>query len=349
MIDFSKHLILTGTSLQLGLKKLNDLSKDAILFVVDKENKLIGSLTDGDIRRGLINELSINKTVDDFIQKEPKYIRKSKNTLNEIIHLRERDLKIVPVIDDNDIIIKVLNFRLNKSYLPLDVVIMAGGLGSRLKPLTDNKPKPLLVVGGKTIIEHNIDKLISYGVDDFYISIRYLGDQIESHINSTYNTDASINFIREDKPLGTIGAVSKIKNFNHDYVLITNSDILTNLNYEEFFLDFIAKGTDMSILTIPHKVDIPYAVLETTKNMVKSFKEKPKMTYYCNGGIYLLKTDVLKKIPQNKFYNATDLIEKILKSNSKVSSFPLRGYWLDIGNHEDYNKAQNDIQYLNDL
>ena len=349
MIDFSKHLILTGTSLQLGLKKLNDLSKDAILFVVDKENKLIGSLTDGDIRRGLINELSINKTVDDFIQKEPKYIRKSKYTLNEIIHLRERDLKIVPVIDDNDIIIKVLNFRLNKSYLPLDVVIMAGGLGSRLKPLTDNKPKPLLDVGGKAIIEHNIDKLISYGVEDFYISIRYLGDQIESHINSTYNTDASIYFIREDKPLGTIGAVSNINKFNHDYVLLTNSDILTNLNYEEFFLDFIAKDTDMSILTIPYKFDIPYAVLETRENMVKSFKEKPKMTYYCNGGIYLIKTEVLKKIPQNKFYNATDLIDNIIKSNGKVSSFPIRGYWLDIGNHEDYNKAQNDIQYLNDL
>ena len=156
----------------------------------------------------------------------------------------------------------------------------------------------------------------------------------------------NIEYVSEDIPLGTIGAVSKINNFKHDYVLVTNSDILTNLNYENFFEDFIKKDADMSVITIPYEVKIPYAVMETKSNNILSFMEKPTYTYYSNGGIYLIKKSILKNIPKDKFFNSTDLMELLLEKKLNLISYPMRSYWLDIGKHKDYLKAQNDIKHI---
>ena len=223
---------------------------------------------------------------------------------------------------------------------------MAGGLGSRLKPLTDSKPKPLLKVGEKTMIDHIIDRLQKFGVDNYWISIRYLGKQLESHLGDGVSRNATMKYIREDEPLGTIGAVSRIDDFKHDYVLVTNSDIITNLNYEEFFLDFVEKDADMSVVTIPYVIGIPYAVMETSNNHVISFKEKPKYTYYSNGGIYLIKRAIIDKIPKDVFYNSTDLMQKLIENGNKLVSYPIHEYWLDIGKHEDFEQAQKDIKKI---
>jgi NDP-sugar pyrophosphorylase family protein len=150
----------------------------------------------------------------------------------------------------------------------------------------------------------------------------------------------------EDVALGTIGAVSKIDNFRHDYILVMNSDLLTNIDYEHLFLDFINKDADFAVVSIPYQVKIPYAVLETEEGQIKSFKEKPTYTYYSNGGIYIMKKSVLQHLPKNTFFNATDLMDKLIAENLKVVSYPLIGYWLDIGKHEDFIKAQNDIKQI---
>jgi dTDP-glucose pyrophosphorylase len=207
-------------------------------------------------------------------------------------------------------------------------------------------PKPLLKVGDKSIIKHNLDRLLSFGIDDFWISIRYLGEQIIENIGDGSSDNVKINYIHEDIPLGTIGAVSKISNFEHEYVLVMNSDILTNLDYEQFFLDFIDSKADFSVATIPYNVNVPYAILETTDKAIKSFKEKPTYTYFANAGIYLMKKAIIKEIPLNQLYNATDLLDCLIKNNFNVRSFPLRGYWLDIGKHDDFKKAQEDINYI---
>jgi NDP-sugar pyrophosphorylase family protein len=220
---------------------------------------------------------------------------------------------------------------------------MAGGRGIRLKPLTDDTPKPLLKVGDKPILEHNINRLRLYGIDDFWITVKYLGNQIEEYFGDGRERNITIQYIYEDDPMGTIGSVSKINNFNHDYVLVTNSDLLTNIDYEHFFLDFIKQEADFSVVTIPYSVDVPYAVLETNNGHILNFREKPTYTYYSNGGIYLMRKELLKLIPIEKHYNATDLMEALIKSGKKVISYPLAGYWLDIGKHEDYEKAQRDI------
>ncbi|RPH30788.1 MAG: nucleotidyltransferase [Bacteroidales bacterium] len=347
MNTFKKHLLQKGNTIFNALERLNFLAKDAILFIVDEQNTLIGSLTDGDVRRGLLNGCGVNNIVDEIIQKSPKFIKKGERDISKIIEFRENNFRIIPILDKEGRVVNVINFREMKSYLPVDAVIMAGGRGERLRPLTDNTPKPLLNIGLKPILEHNLCRLRQFGIDDFWITLKYLGNQIEDYFGSGKDRDINIQYLYEEEPLGTIGALSKIKNFEYENILLTNSDILTNIDYEHFFLDFLKQDADFSIVTIPYTVDIPYAVLETHNGHVINFREKPSYTYYSNGGIYLIKKEILKNIPYNSFYNATDLMENLIKLKKKVISYPLAGYWLDIGRMEDYIKAQNDIETIN--
>lgn len=346
MRAFKDHLIIGGSSVKSALTKLNELSQDAILFVVDINNKLIGSLTDGDIRRGLLNNFTIESKIDEIIQPKPRYITKGDNNIQKIIEYRKENFRILPVLDSDGKVVNVINFRNINSYLPIDAVIMAGGRGQRLKPLTNSIPKPLIKVGSKPIMEHNLDRLAKFGIDDFWVSINYLGEQVEKYFGDGRHKNVKIEYVREVEPLGTIGAVSNINNFEHDYILITNSDLLTNIDYEDFFLEFITQEADFAVLTIPYQVNIPYAVLETHEGSIRSFKEKPTYTYYSNGGIYLMKKDLLKYIPQNTYFNSTDLMESLINNNYRVISYPFSGYWLDIGKHDDLEKAKNDINKL---
>ncbi len=339
-------MILSGSSVKKALGVLNELSQDAILFVVDSEEKLIGSLTDGDIRRGLLKDFTIASRIDEIIQPNPRYIRKGENNIAKIIEYREELFRILPVVDENMRVVNVINFRSIRSYLPIDAVIMAGGRGQRLQPLTDTMPKPLLKVGDKPIMEHNVDRLASYGIDDFWVSVNYLGEQIEHYFGDGHKKNIKIEYVWESVPLGTIGAVSKVTNFGHDYVLVTNSDLLTTIDYENFFLDFVKHEADLVVLTIPYQVNIPYAVLETIDRNIKSLKEKPTYTYYSNGGVYLMRKEVLQHIPKDSFFNSTDLMETLIKKNYKVISYPFSGYWLDVGKHDDFEKAQIDIHNL---
>ncbi len=340
---YTRHLIKQKTTIKEALAQLDILAKDAILFVVDKKKRLIGSLTDGDVRRGLLKGFSIDDFVDDIIQPLPKFLRKGEHNIDQVIEFRENNFRIIPILDNENRVVNVINFRELKSYLPVDAVIMAGGRGQRLRPLTDNTPKPMLKVGDKPILEHNISRLASYGIDDIWITIKYLGDKIKSHFGNGNGRNLNIQYVKEDSPLGTIGAVSMINDFQHDHILVTNSDLLTNINYESFFLDFLKQKADFAVVTIPYRVSIPYAVLETSNGHVIDFKEKPTYTYYSNGGIYLMKKKVVEIIPKNIFFDATDLMELLIKEGKKVISYPFHGYWLDIGKHEDYEKAQKDI------
>lgn len=346
MRNYRDHLLSEENSIKQALIQLDVLAKDSILFIIDENDQLLGSLTDGDVRRGLIKGVSIEENVKNIIQSSPRFIKKGETEIEKIIEYREGNYRILPIIDQENKVVNVINFREIRSYLPIDAIIMAGGRGSRLQPLTDSVPKPLLKIGNKAIMEHNVDRLSLFGIDDFWFSVKYLGDQIVDYFKDEKFKNICIDYVWEDTALGTIGAVSKINNFKHDVVLVTNSDILTNLDYEEFYLDFIKQEADFSVVTIPYKVAIPYAVLETQSNEIKSFKEKPTYTYYSNGGIYLMRRSMLKHLPQNTFYNATDLMEKLIENGDKIISYPLNGYWLDVGKHEDFEKAQEDIKHI---
>lgn len=346
MITYKDHLIKINSSIEAALVQLDKLGKDAILFVINDQGLLVGALTDGDIRRGLIKGISINQNIELIIQSHPRFIRKGETDIRKIIEYRESNFRIIPIIDESNKVVNVINFREIKSYLPIDAVIMAGGRGQRLSPFTDKVPKPLLIVGDKPIIDHNLTRLSLFGIDDFWISLKYLGEQIEEYFGNGGSRNINVRYIWEDEPLGTIGAVSKVDNFKHDHILVTNSDLLTNIDYEHFFLEFLEKDADMSVVTIPYQVLIPYAVLETENDTILNFTEKPTYTYYSNGGIYLIKKSALEVIPKNQYYNATDLMERLIKMGLKVTSYPLAGYWLDIGSPQDYKKAQYDIKNI---
>lgn len=346
MLDLKHHILKSNQTIKEALLRLNLLGEDAVIFIVDKDNKLRGSLTDGDIRRGILNGKSLEDSVLNFCEKNPHFIEAHNYSIQDIIYLRKELFKIIPIVNKEKIIVDLINFKTKRSLLPIQTIIMAGGLGSRLKPLTNHTPKPLLKVGDKSIIDYNIERLIYFGIKEFWISLRYLGEQIVDHINKRNDSDAIFKYVWEENPLGTIGAVSKIPNIQTDYVLITNSDVLTNINYEDFFLDFIEKEADMSVVTIPYSVNIPYAVLETNDSEVIKFKEKPKYTYLSNAGIYLVKKEVLSLIPKNSHFNSTDLMEKVMENGLKLIAFENNSYWLDIGKPEDYRRAQEDIKNI---
>jgi dTDP-glucose pyrophosphorylase len=344
--SYKDHLIRKGATIKEALPMLDTLASDAILFVVDDSDILIGSLTDGDVRRGLMKGLGTSNLVDEIIQPNPRYIVKNNYSIEQIIQYRKGSFKIIPVTDSSRKVINVINFSHIRSYLPIDTVIMAGGSGSRLRPLTDETPKPLLKVGNKPIMEHNLDRLRKFGVDDFWVSLHYKGEQIEAYFGNGADQQVNIEYVWESKPMGTIGAVSLINNFKHEYLLVTNSDLLTNMDYEDFFLNFIENDADMAVATIPYSVDVPYAVMETSNNHVLSFREKPTYTYYSNAGIYLIKRKLLELIPKDSFYNSTDLMQEVIEKGLRLVSYPLRSYWLDIGKHEDFQKANSDINHL---
>lgn len=346
MHPFHKYIAHIDLSIREALQKLDELASDAILFLVDDHNQLLGSLTDGDLRRGFIKGLGFEDHLSQFIQPNPKYIQQGKYNLKEIIALRERFFTVFPVVNAQMQIINVVNFRHQKSYLPVDALIMAGGRGERLKPLTDTIPKPLLKVGEKPIIEHNIDRLNTYGIDDIWISVRYLGQQLVDYFQDGSEKALRINYVWEENALGTAGALAVVEGFIHDHVLMMNSDLLTNIDFEDLYLFYEEQQADFAVACIPYQVNVPYAVMETQDKMVIGFKEKPTFTHYSNAGIYLMKKGVIDLIPKNQAFNATDLMEQLIEQGKKVVAYPLVGYWLDIGKHEDFQKAQQDIKQI---
>lgn len=347
MENFNKYLIPDNASIREALIQLDRLAGDGTLFLIDSENQLVGAVTDGDVRRGLIEGKNADDSIVSVSNKKPRFVRKGENNIDKIIEYRNNKIKIIPVLNKHDDqICNVVNFGNHRSYLPIDAVIMAGGEGRRLRPLTETTPKPMLKVGDIPIIERNVNRLSLYGIDDIYISVNYLGEQLEEHFGNGKSKGIKMSYIWEDEPLGTIGAISKVEHFNNDYILVMNSDLLTNIDFESFFLDFLKTESDFSVLSLPYKVDIPYAVLETENGLIKSLKEKPSYTYYSNGGIYLMKREILERIPKHKHFNATDLIELLIAEGKKVRSFPMIGYWLDIGNHDDFKKAQADVEQI---
>lgn len=346
MNHFSLHTISSISTVKDALIRLDKLAADAVLFVIDNSGKLLGAITDGDLRRGFIKGFGFDQPLLDFMQPNPKFIRWGEFSLTEIIELRDKNYLVLPVINEIDIVINVVNFRYQKSYLPIDAIIMAGGRGERLKPLTDNTPKPLLKVGEKPILEHNIDRLKDFGVDDIWISVKYLGEQIEDHFKDGSEKSIRIKYIHEDFPLGTAGAIALVNDLKHDTVLVMNSDLLTNIDFEDLFIFSQNQNADLTVACIPYQVNIPYAVMETDDLLVTGFKEKPTYTHYSNAGIYLMKRSVIENIPKGQYFNATDLMETIITKGGKVVAYPLIGYWLDIGKHDDFKKAQEDIQIV---
>ena len=327
------------------LKLIDTLPSLQTVFVLNSHRKVVGTITDGDIRRGLIRGATINNKVIDVMYQDFSYLQEGDIDFDKISDFRIRKLKAVPLLSKKGSLVKVYDFTKIKSILPVDAVIMAGGRGERLKPLTNEVPKPLLKVGGKEIVSYVFDSFLQYGITNQHVTINYLSDQI-SDFCENYSSEINFNLIKEEEYLGTAGALTLINDFKNDVVLLINSDILTNIDFEDFYNSFLYKEADIMVASIPYKVNLPYAILNNDDDVIKSFQEKPNYTYYANAGIYLIKKEILSLIPKSKFFNATDLLQLAIEAQKKLMHYPIRSYWLDIGKHEDYEKAQKDISHI---
>lgn len=347
MQDFTKNIIRHSTSVIEAMKKLNEVPGSLTLFAVDEHRRLVGTLTDGDIRRGFINGLTLNDNVEKFML---RHFHKINNgfSVQDFKDARERGVGLLPVLDKDGRINKVYDLKKRKSILPIECMIMAGGRGERLRPLTDSIPKPLLPLGDKPIIEHNIDRLISFGIEKIYISVKYLGQQIVDYLGDGSSKGISIEYIWEEQPLGTAGALSLVNNFRSNHILLMNSDLFTDINFEELYLNVLKEDASMGVATTPYTTKVPYGIFQVDQNKVIGLKEKPTYTNYANAGIYILRKECINKIPHNKHFNITALMKKLIDENKIVIHDPIVGYWIDIGQHQDYNNAQEIVKHLRD-
>lgn len=346
-MDFKNTLVVSkNISVENALRKLDENHKEGTLFVVDENSRLLGSITDGDIRRGLIKGLSKYDLLIKFINRKPKVILEDAINFDLISVFKQQMIKLVPIVNERSEILSILNLELAQGKIPLDCLILAGGKGERLRPLTNNIPKPLIKVGEKSIIEHNIDRLISFGVENFWISVKYLGDQIIEKLDH-YKSQVSINFIEEKEFFGTAGSLSSLKGKTYQDVLMMNSDLLTNINFQKMYDLFKERNADLAVACTTYEKQIPYAVMEiNSKEELVDFKEKPIYNHYTNAGIYMIKQYLIDVVPKNTFFDATDLLKQLMDSNQKVISYRMKEYWRDIGKHKDLIEANSDIQNL---
>ena len=342
-------LIHKNKNLVEGLQRLNELRNLSrlILFVVDDNEKVIGSVTDGDIRRSIIAEQNLQKTLGEIANPDFKRLYQ-KDTYQSFEKYRKSDIKILPILNQEGKMVDLIDLEYTKAQLPLEAVIMAGGRGKRLSPLTDTIPKPMLRLGDKPIIEHNIDRLISFGIKKIYISVKYLGEQIVNYLGDGSQKGITIEYVWEDEPLGTAGALALINELSTEHTLLMNSDLFTNVNFESLYLKLINEGADMAVASTEYKVDIPYAVFETEEGRVTNFKEKPSFIYHSNAGIYILKRSLIAKIEKGKYCDITDVMEQLVTEGGKLVYDPIIGYWIDIGKTVDYEHAQEFIKHLQD-
>lgn len=343
----SNHIISQDITLLEALSRINSLAPDPlVLFVVDSNQRMVGTLTDGDSRRALIAGVSLNDKVEKIMHRNFNYLNADAiDDVKEIKRQKELKMKLVPVLDKDMHIVEIINLEVLITRLPIDAVLMAGGKGERLRPLTEKTPKPLIKVGDKCIIDYNIDRLIEYGVENINVTVNYLGEQLEDHFAEPRGR-VKVQTVREPKYLGTIGSIRFVEEFKNDTILVMNSDLFTNINFEDFYIHFKEYDAMMSVASIPYNVSIPFGIFDLDGRNIKGLVEKPKYNYYANGGIYLIKKEALLFIPEDTFFNATDLIEVLIKNKQAVIRYPLNGTWIDIGQHADLAKAQDLVKHL---
>ena len=342
-----KYIIHQNQTLLEALTQINALQQGPlVLFVLDDEERMVGTLTDGDARRALIAGANVQEKAVAVMHTNFNFIREGEGNIVAQLHRqRELHMKLVPILDQNNRISDIINLEEFITKLPIDAVLMAGGKGERLRPLTETTPKPLLPVGDKAIIDHNIDRLITYGVQHISVTVNYLKEQIEEHFAKPHN-GVNVQTVREPKFLGTIGSIRFVKEFYNDTVLVMNSDLFTNINYEDFYLHFKEHDADMSVAAVPYTVSVPYGIFNLDGRDIQGLIEKPTYNYYANAGIYLIKRKAIDEIPNDIFFNATDLIEKLIAEGKKVIRFPLNGTWIDIGNLQEYQKANELVKHM---
>lgn len=342
MVDLEKFVIPSSWRIRDAMQRLEEIIDDfCTLYVVDENRKLIGTLTDSDIRRALIHDnISNNDLVTCVTHTHPKILRAEQKSTREDIQSLYK-YRFLPILDQSD---KLIGFKrvIDLIANPHRVILMAGGLGSRLRSLTAQMPKPMLKVGDKPIIQTIIEQFRSHHFNNFTISVNYMSNIITDYLGNGDAFDVHIDYVHETKKLGTAGSLSLLSPSPNEPFFVMNGDILTNVNFEEMLNFHIAGGFEATMCAIEYGVDIPYGVLETQGNIITAIAEKPTKMYQISAGIYLFNPAVMANIPHDENLDMPQLFRSLINQGEKVGVYRLKDYWMDIGHPEDFQKANHD-------
>lgn len=346
--NWKKILIKPNSLIKEALEIINSESLQIVL-VVDENKKLLGTVTDGDIRRGLLKNITPLDSVNTIMNSQP-ITANIHSTKEQLIDLMQRnDILSIPLMNGEKIVgLESIKNLLKKTHLPNPVFIMAGGFGTRLKPLTNSCPKPMLKIGNKPMLETVIRGFIKAGFSNFYISTHYMPEIIKNHFGDGSALDINITYVHEDTPLGTGGALGLLPANISDNLptIMINGDILTNIDYHKLLNFHLANHADATICVREYTYQIPYGVIHSENNKIISMVEKPKYNYHVNAGIYIISSQIIKSVPKNHYIDMPTLLEKHINLNRSILSYPIKEYWLDIGRIDDFKKAQIDIYDL---
>ncbi len=343
MNNFHKTLLSPTATIREALKII-DSGAMKIALVVDGNQKLLGTLTDGDVRRAILNGCGLDSSIQDVYYKSPTTcgINDSKEKILQLAVAHK--LYQIPVIDDEGRIVSIaeVDDLLRPIHRKNKVVLMAGGLGSRLSPLTDTTPKPMLHVGNKPILETIIENFAKYGYTEIIISVNYKSHIIEEYFGDGERFGVEITYIHETKRMGTAGALSLMRDHLSEPFFVMNGDLLTNINFEHMHDYHLSHDAIATMAVREYDFQVPYGVVNVLDGKIVSIEEKPTHRFFVSAGIYMLSPDVLPNIPEDQFFDMPTLFEKLISERHNAVSFPIREYWLDIGRMSDYERANSE-------
>jgi dTDP-glucose pyrophosphorylase len=328
-----------------------DRSGKGIALVLDEERRLIATVTDGDIRRAILAGMDLNLKIGELVARRAqphnsRPVTADVGTSSDVLlhTMNEKGLRHVPLVDEDERVVSVVLLSdLAKEYeLPLRAMVMAGGLGTRLRPLTEDLPKPMLPLGSRPLLELIVEQLREAGIRKVNVATHYKGDVISDHFKDGQDFGVDIRYVKEDQPLGTAGALSLLEE-SDEPLLVINGDILTRVDFRAMLNFHREHGADLTVAVRLYEFNVPYGVVLTDGVAVKGISEKPIVRQFINAGIYLLSPPVRRLVPNGQPYDIPDLIQLLLSQGGSVVSFPIREYWLDIGKADHYDQAQSDV------
>jgi dTDP-glucose pyrophosphorylase/CBS domain-containing protein len=327
-----------------------DRNRQGIALVADSKRRLIDTLTDGDLRRAILARISLSAPVSELLKRKngkgsPLTARVGTDALELLRLMNEHGVRHIPLLDSGRRVVDIalLTGLVKVQESNLRGVVMAGGLGTRLRPLTEALPKPMLPIGGRPILEHIVEQFRAAGIRRVNFAINYKGKMIQDYFGDGSRFGISVGYTQEDQPLGTAGALRSLEDFNEP-ILVINGDILSRMDFNAFFDFHKEHKAQMTVAVRLHEVRVPYGLVETDGVAVTGLVEKPVIRHFVNAGIYLLNSEVRCYIPADRRFDMTDLIERLVQEKRTVVSFPILEYWLDVGRHADYEQAQEDVR-----
>lgn len=344
--DLTRCLVSSGDSLLTAMQRMTETCV-SIVLVADADRRLLGVVVDGDIRRALIRSADVNQPLSEVMTRNPRTAPDTISDEDLMALAEEAPSPWLPLVASGGEVrglVDLISFRQQHHRLPNAAVIMAGGRGERLLPLTEDTPKPMMSVGGRPILETLVRILHGHGIERFYLSVNYLADKIEDHFGDGSAFGVDIQYLREDRPLGTAGSVRPLSEIESEPILIINGDVLSRVNPRTILDYHRQEGAAATVAVREHRVEVPFGVVEIDGNRLVQVREKPTETYFINAGIYVVEPGRLNLIPSSGQFDMTDLLQRVgQEDGSYVACFPVPEYWVDIGRAEDLERARREF------